>query len=132
GTTQGPIVFRRSLFTFERENGQKLMGGDFGTGTDLEFLSSAIRGVSIQQPFDDVRVTIFGGRALSDVTPHQVLTDPLTGLPLGPVDRQKPRYDTNVFGAFATFAPTGQKTQLGKLLTFSSGLMYFNGPAASG
>lgn len=132
GTTQGPVVLRRSLFTFERENGQRLMGGDFGTGTDLEFLSSAIRGVSIQQPFDTARVTLFAGRALSDVTPQIALRDPLTGLPLEPVDRPRPRYDTNVFGALATFAPASQKPVSSKLLNFSSGLMYFNGPSASG
>lgn len=132
GTAQGPLVFRRNLFTFERENGQKLMGGDFGTGTDLEFLSSAIRGVSIQQPFDSARITVFGGRALSDVTPRLALSDPLTGLPLAPFERLKPRYDTNVFGAFATFVPASQKPTSSKLLTYSSGLMYFNGPTASG
>lgn len=132
GTRQGPVVFRRSLFTFERENGQRLMAGDFGTGTDLEFLSSAIRGVSVQQPFDGVRVTVFGGRALSDVSTRITLTDPLTGLPLVPLDRPKPRYDTNVLGSFATFGPSKQKPASAKLLTFSTGLMYFNGPISSG
>jgi hypothetical protein len=132
GTTQGPVVFRRSLFTFDRENGQRLMGGDFGSGTDLEFLSSAIRGVSIQQPFDGMRITAFAGRALSDVSTRIVLTDPLTGLPVIPLERPKARYDTNVFGAFATFAPSSQKPASPKLLTFSSGLMSFNGPLSSG
>lgn len=132
GTTQGPVVFRRSLFTFDRENGQRLMAGDFGTGTDLEFLSSAIRGVSVQQPFDGFRVTLFGGRALSDVTPRIVLTDPLTGLPVIPLERLKPRYETNVFGSFATFGPKIRKPASADSLSFSTGLMYFNGPASSG
>jgi hypothetical protein len=132
GTTQGPVVFRRSLFTFDRENGQRLMVGDFGTGTDLEFLSSAIRGVSVQQPFDGFRVTLFGGRALSDVTSRIALTDPLTGLPVIPLDRSKPRYETNVFGSFATFGPKIHKTASADSLTFSTGLMYFNGPTSSG
>lgn len=132
GTTQGPVVFRRSLFTFDRENGQRLMAGDFGTGTDLEFLSSAIRGVSIQQPFDGMRITVFGGRALSDVTPRIVLTDPLTGLPVIPIERSRPRYETNVFGSFATFGPKTHKPASADSLTFSSGLMYFNGPTSNG
>ena len=132
GTTQGPVVFRRSLFTFDRENGQRLMAGDFGTGNDLEFLSSAIRGVSVQQPFDGVRVTVFGGRALSDVSPRITLTDPLTGLPVVPLERPRPRYETNVFGSFATFGPKIQKPASAESLTFSSGLMYFNGPTSSG
>lgn len=132
GTTQGPVVFRRSLFTLDRENGQRLMVGDFGTGTDLEFLSSAIRGVSVQQPFDGFRVTLFGGRALSDVTPRIVLTDPLTGLPVIPLERLRPRYETNVFGSFVTFGPKIHKPASADSLTFSTGLMYFNGPTSSG
>ena len=132
GTTQGPLIFRRSVFTFDRENGQRLMGGDFGTGTDLEFLSSAIRGLSFQQPFDGVRLTIFGGRALSDVLPRIAITDPLTGLPLEPSEQPKPRYDTNVFGAFATFGPSVKQPAAPRFLLFSSGLMYFNGPMSSG
>jgi hypothetical protein len=132
GTTQGPVVFRRSLFTFDRENGQRLMAGDFGTGTDLEFLSSAIRGVSVQQPFDGFRVTLFGGRALSDVTPRIVLTDPLTGLPVIPLERSRPRYETNVLGSFATFGPKIHKPASADSLTFSTGLMYFSGPTSSG
>jgi hypothetical protein len=132
GTNQGPLVFRRSLFTFERENGQRLMGGDFGTGNDLEFLSAAIRGVSIQQPFENMRVTLFGGRALSDVTQKIGLTDPFTGLPLIPVEPPKPHYDTNVAGAFATFGATSQRPASSKLVNFSTGLMYFNGPNATG
>jgi hypothetical protein len=132
GTTQGPLIFRRSVFTFDRENGQRFMAGDFGTGTDLEFLSSAIRGVSFQQPFDGVRLTIFGGRALSDVSPRIGITDPLTGLPVEPAASPKPRYDTSVFGAFTTFGPSVKQPAAPQFLSFSSGLMYFSGPTSSG
>jgi len=132
GTARGPLIFRRNTFTFERENGQRLIGGDFGTGTDLEFLSSAVRGVSIQQPFDDLRVTLFGGRAISDVFPIISKTDPLTGLPLEPTLQPKPQYDINVFGAFATFGPSAKKPVDSRFLSFSTGLMYFGGPMNSG
>jgi hypothetical protein len=132
GTTQGPLIFRRSVFTFDRENGQRFMGGDFGTGTDLEFLSSAIRGVSFQQPFDGLRLTIFGGRALSDVSPRIAITDLLSGLPVQPAELPKPRYDTNVFGAFTTFGPSVKQPAAPQFLVFSSGLMYFSGPTSSG
>ncbi len=132
GTARGPLIFRRSTFTFERENGQRLIGGDFGTGTDLEFLSSAVRGLSVQQPFDDLRVTMFGGRAISDVFPNTVKVDPLTGLPIETAQQLKARYDTNVFGAFATFGPSVKKPTDPRFLLFSSGLMYFSGPMTRG
>ncbi|MEK6321331.1 MAG: SdrD B-like domain-containing protein [Acidobacteriota bacterium] len=132
GTAQGPLIFRRSTFTFERENGQRLVGGDFGTGTDLEFLSSAVRGVSIQQPFNNVRVTMFGGRAISDVYSNIVRVDPLTELPIETPQHTKARYDTNVFGAFATFGPSVKKPTDPRFLIFSSGLMYFSGPMTRG
>ena len=132
GTTQGPLVFRRNIFTFERENGQRLMGGDFGTGTDLEFLSTAIRGVSIQQPLEGFRLSIFGGRALSDVSVRASVVDPLTGLAQGAVEQPKPRYDTNVIGAFASFGPSVKQPTAPQFLVFSSGLMYFSGPISSG
>jgi hypothetical protein len=132
GTAQGPLIFRRSTFTFERENGQRLIAGDFGTGTDLEFLSSAVRGASIQQPFNDFRLTVFGGRAISDVFPTIVTVDPLTGLPVQTPQQFTPRYDTNVFGAFATFGPSLKKPTDPRFLLFSSGLMYFSGPMSRG
>jgi hypothetical protein len=132
GTAQGPLIFRRTTFMFERENGQRLMGGDFGTGTDLEFLSSAVRGLSIQQPFSDFRLTVFGGRAISDVFPGTVRVDPLTGLPIDTSQQLKARYDTNVFGAFTTFGPSVKKPTDPRFLLFSSGVMYFSGPMTRG
>ncbi len=132
GTARGPLIFRRSTFTFDRETGQRLMGGDFGTGTDLEFLSSAVRGLSIRQPFSNLRVTLFGGRAISDVFPAVAKVDPLTGLPIETPQQLKPRYDTNVFGAFATFEPSVKRPADPRLLSFSSGLMYFSGPMSRG
>ena len=132
GTTQGPLVFRRSTFMFERQNGQRLMGGDFGTGNDLEFLSSAVRGLSIQQPFADFRLTVFGGRAISDVFPTTIKLDPLTNLPIDTAQQIEPRYDTNVLGAFATFGPSVKKPTDPRFLLFSSGLMYFSGPMSRG
>ena len=132
GTSQGPLIFRRSTFIYERENGQRLMGGDFGTGTDLEFLSSAVRGLSIQQPFAGLRLTVFGGRAISDVLPSTIKLDPLTDLPIDTFQQLKPRYDTNVLGAFATFGPSVKKPTDPRFLLFSSGLMYFSGPMSRG
>jgi len=132
GTAQGPLIFRRSTFMFERENRQRLTVGDFGTGTDLEFLSSAIRGLSIQQPFDSFRLSVFGGRSISDVVENFVGFDPLKNLPIDPSQRIKARYDTNVFGAFGTFGPSVKKPTDPRFLLFSSGLMYFSGPNSRG
>ena len=65
GTGQQPLMLRRSSFAVDRENGQRLIAGDFGSGTQVEFLSSSVRGLWVQQPFDALRVTMFAGRAMS-------------------------------------------------------------------
>jgi hypothetical protein len=45
GGTNNPFsAIRRGTFTYERPNGQKFIGGDFGTGTDLVYMSSSVRG----------------------------------------------------------------------------------------
>jgi hypothetical protein len=43
----------------DRPNGQSFVGGEFGTGTDVEFLGAAVRGGLVQLPFDRVRLDFF-------------------------------------------------------------------------
>src|SRR6185503_14728371 len=44
----------------DRPNGQSFVAGEFGTGTDLQFLSAAVRGGLVQLPFNRVRLDVFG------------------------------------------------------------------------
>ena len=100
----------------DRPNGQSFVGGEFGTGTDLEFLSAAVRGGLVQLPFHGVRLDFFGGQATSGIY----------DLPLNPVGQFSSlavRYDTKIFGALATTATYGPHQPD---FTFSGGVMHFD------
>ena len=106
----------------DRANGQSFVGGEFGTGTDVEFMTAAVRGGLVQLPWNRVRLDFFGGQTTSGLavapppeTPQQLL------LPV--------RYDTRIFGAMATtdlIAPRRPD------LTFSGGAMHFGGATRKG
>jgi hypothetical protein len=49
----------------DRPNGQSFVGGEFGTGTDLQFMAAAVRGGLVQLPFNRVRLDFFGGQTTS-------------------------------------------------------------------
>lgn len=108
---------------FDRTNGQSFVAGEFGTGTDVEFMIAGVRGGMVQLPLDRVRLDFFGGQTTSGLTmPPDPISEPLT--PLVPV-----RYDTRIFGAIATTAKQGlQRSDF----TFSGGLMHFGGPSRKG
>lgn len=109
----------------DRPNGQSFVGGEFGTGTEVEFLSAAVRGGLVQLPFDRVRLDFFGGQTTSGVAPLTITPDPLApGNFLLPV-----RYDTRLFGAIAT---TEGRSPLRSDLTLSAGVMHFGGPTRNG
>ena len=110
----------------DRPNGQSFVGGEFGTGTDLEFLSAVVRGGLVQLPFDRVRLDFFGGQTTSGV-PQTVSLDPLNNV--SPFSLLHVRYDTRVFGALATTAAPGQRRQD---FTFSAGAMHFGGSSRKG
>src|SRR6185295_11577872 len=104
----------------DRPNGQSFVGGEFGTGTDLEFMSAAVRGGLVQLPFNRIRLDFFGGQTTS-------------GVPEIPSPDSKPQpnpfaslafnYDTTIFGAIATTAtPDRRQTDF----TFSGGAMHFD------
>jgi hypothetical protein len=133
---RGVGLLRNATLTYERPGGQSFIGGDFSTGTDLLFMSTAVRGVSAQIPVGGVRVTAFGGRAISGTLQPQPLdTDTRlapqqqTVLPQTP---QKYSYDTNVAGAYLTFGPSARNPHSTRQLLFSAGGLYFSGPGRNG
>jgi hypothetical protein len=131
-------LLRNGTFTYERPNEQRLTGGDFGTGTDLLFMSSTMRGVSAQIPVRAVRLTLFAGRAISGVSqwqPPQLQASTLPEFQTPElIQPHKIRYDTNVYGASATFNLSGgAATAYGPNQTlFSVGVIRFEGAGRSG
>lgn len=108
----------------DRTNGQSFVAGEFGTGTDVEFLGAAARGGMVQLPFERVRLDFFGGQTTSGVTPLLLPPDANPQASLLPV-----RYDTRMFGAIAT---TARQLPQRSGFTFSAGAMHFGGPSRNG
>lgn len=131
----GPL--HNGTFTYERPGGQRLTGGDFSTGSDLLFMSAAVRGVSAQLPVAGVRVTAFGGRSISGTHRSQLTyADPILAeqqqLQQNNPAQRTLGYDTSVAGAYATFGPSARDPHSPRQLLFSTGGMYFSGPGRSG
>ncbi|HVG32177.1 MAG TPA: hypothetical protein VM911_03825 [Pyrinomonadaceae bacterium] len=131
-------LLRNATLTYERPGGQRFVGGDFSTGTDLLFMSAAMRGVLAQLPIGGTRLSVFGGRSISGTfQQQQAFTNPaLTAEQqqqqlVNPVQSSF-RYDTNVAGAYLTFGPSAREPRRAGQLLFSAGGMYFNGPDRSG
>jgi len=125
------IGLQSGNFRLELPTGQVFVAGDFGTGTDLEFISSTVRGGAATLPYRNVRLNVFMGRAISGAVGRL----PLSSLITGEVDarsiRPQFRYDTNIFGGSVT---TGSDVQprTGHNFTFSAGAMRFAGPDRQG
>ncbi|HEU4769380.1 MAG TPA: hypothetical protein VFS77_18575 [Pyrinomonadaceae bacterium] len=108
----------------DRPNGQSFVGGEFGTGTDVEFLSAAVRGGLVQLPLHRLRLDVFGGQTTSGV-PDLSNVGPRSN-PFSPLAF---RYDTRVAGAIVTTAkPTPRQTDF----IISAGGMHFGGSNRSG
>ena len=109
----------------DRANGQSFIAGEFGSGTDVEFMAAAVRGGMVQLPLDRVRLDLFGGQTTSGLAltlpPDPILNPQSTLLPV--------RYDTRIFGAIAT---TDSPTRPRSDLSFSGGAMHFGGPSRKG
>ena len=112
----------------DRPNGQSFVGGEFGTGTDVEFLSAAVRGGLVQLPLQRVRLDVFGGQTTSGI-PEILPLDPTANLRPSLFSPLAVRYDTKVFGAIATTARPVPRQQD---FTFSAGGMHFGGPTRKG
>lgn len=122
-------AFRNGTFIFERAGGQKFIGGDFGSGTDLQFMSSTVRGALAQVPVGDFRLTAFGGRSNSGAF-FPLPVEPLVSrFPLK--KRNGLQYDTNIVGAYASFGSSPNKRRPNPF-TLSSGVMRFDAPMRKG
>ena len=108
----------------DRPNGQSFIGGEFGTGTDVEFLGAAVRGGMVQLPFNGVRLDFFGGQTTSGIVQKpDALIDPAK---LQPYSVQ---YDTKIFGALATTATEARRQSD---FTLSAGALHFDGSSRKG
>jgi hypothetical protein len=122
------VSLRNGTFSLERPNGQRFLAGDFGTGANLQFLSTNLRGGAASVPVGETVVTAFAGRTYSGVFP--VVIDPVLPNPVQIVTRRGFRYDTSVYGIFATTEPAVFKRP--QPLNFSAGVMRFSGADRSG
>ena len=103
----------------DRPNGQSFVGGEFGTGTDVEYLSAAVRGGLVQLPLHHVRLDFFGGQTTSGIAEKKFNSfSPLAV-----------RYDTKIFGAIAT---TDTLASRQRDFTLSAGAMHFGGSSRKG
>lgn len=115
----------------DRPNGQSFVAGEFGTGTDVEFLNASVRGGLVQLPLSRVRLDFFGGQTTSGI-PETLPFDPLSNpvdLIRTPFSALAVRYDTKVFGAIATTATQASRQTD---FTFSAGGMHFGGASRKG
>lgn len=133
GTTQHssrPTLHGGSV-RLDRANGQSFVAGEFGTGTDVEFLSAAVRGALVQLPLDRVRLDFFGGQTTSGMveTRRPDSTSRPDTLRPSPYSSLAFRYDTKLLGAIATTATNGLRQPN---FTFSAGAMHFDGSSREG
>src|SRR5689334_17155863 len=110
----------------DRPNGQSFVGGEFGTGTDVEFLGAAVRGAMVQLPVHGVRLDVFGGQTTSGIVETPAPNPLLNPDKLNPFSVQ---YDTRIFGALITTATEARRQSD---LTFSAGAMNFDGSSREG
>ena len=125
--------FRGGNLRLERPNGQSFVAGDFGTGTDLQFMSATVRGGSAELPVGRVRLNVFAGRSISGIVNPVLLPTLVTQDVL---EQSHPRlsqlqFDTDIFGAYVTAGSYAKGPNQSDLL-FSSGVMHFSGPSRRG
>lgn len=121
------VSLRNGTFTLERPNGQRFVAGDFGTGANLQFLSTNLRGGLASLAVAGTTFTGFAGRTYSGISP--VTRDPLLQNEPQPFVRKGFRYDTSVLGIFG-----GRSVLLNRSaqLSFSAGAMRFSDAGRSG
>jgi hypothetical protein len=112
----------------DRPNGQSFVGGEFGTGTDVEFLSAAVRGGLVQLPLHRVRLDFFGGQTTSGI-PEARSTSDTENARLKPYSILGLNYDTRIFGAIVTNATQAPRQSD---FTLSGGAMHFGRSNRSG
>ncbi|CAN5372976.1 hypothetical protein BH10ACI3_BH10ACI3_20560 [soil metagenome] len=123
------LKVRNVLFALERPNGQRYRAGDFGIGSDLEFLSGNVRGGSASIPVSSAAVTAFAGITNSGVIVPDA--DPIFPDVPVPTVRNRYSYDTKVLGVFASTASKSGGRQPNPF-TVSAGAMRFSSSNRSG
>lgn len=123
------ISIRRTTFTLDRPNGQRFVAGDFGTGGSLQFLSSSVRGGSASFLVGDSTLTAFAGRTYSGVVLPFIEQIGFEGMQNNRLNSL--RYDTNVYGFFATTKPQTPSRSSNPFI-FSAGAMRFGSDRRSG
>ena len=111
---------RQFSFDLERPNGQRFIAGDLSSGAALPLLSANVRGGLASIPVGEFTIAAFGGRADSGSTRSLLLNEPF--------QLTRPRFDTNIFGAYAT-RRFGERTSP---LTISAGATRFSGDSRTG
>ena len=119
GATLRQFTPRNFSFDLQRPNGQRFLAGDFGSGGSLPLLTANVRGGLASLPVGDITIAAFGGKADSGMA-RLITAGDLTTF-------ARPRFDTNVFGIYATRA--GGRTEP---FTLSVGAMRFSGRPRSG
>jgi hypothetical protein len=127
--------FQGATFRLERPGGQNFVGGDFGTGTDLQFMSATVRGIAAELPVGPVRLNAFAGRSSSGVL-NYVQLEPADLSVQDAVVQSRPRparlhFDTNIFGAYITAGSDLNNANRSELI-FSSGFLHFAAPSRRG
>ena len=110
----------------DRPNGQSFVGGEFGTGTEVEFLSAAVRGGLVHLPLAGVQLDVFGGQTTSGIFENAELASRSNADNFSPLTF---RYDTPVFGAIVTNASQSQRQSN---FILSGGGMHFGGSKRQG
>jgi hypothetical protein len=123
--------FRNGTFIFERGENQRFVAGDFGSGTDLQFMSATVRGVMAQVPVGNIRLTAFGGRSNSGAFFPLEAEYPNDFEPREQ-KRNGLQRDTNIFGAYATFGSSDSPTRRANRFAFSTGVLRFASPTRNG
>lgn len=122
------ISLRNGSFRLERPNGQRFAAGDLGTGANLQFLSSNLRGASTSIPWKGTRFAAFAGQTYSGSVPGRI--DPITQNQPPVVTNNHFSFDTTVLGFYAAAdQSTGFQP---KHFNFAGGAMHFGGPDRSG
>ncbi|MGI9067896.1 MAG: hypothetical protein ACR2HX_16030 [Pyrinomonadaceae bacterium] len=120
-----PTNLQGGHLSLERPNGQTFVLGDFGTGTDLQFMSNTVRGASAELPLGKMRLNLFAGRSISGIlnpTQLDALILPTSDLlEKSQLRSAQPQFDTNVFGAYIN-AGSYAKGRGERDLLFSSGI----------
>jgi hypothetical protein len=130
-----PTKLQGGNLRLERPGGQTFTVGEFGTGTDLPFMSATVRGASAELPLGPVRLNVFAGRSSSGVLNPQLIKPAELSAP-DSVDQENPHparfhFDTNIFGGYLTTTSTLNNAG-GDELTISSGVLHFGAPSRRG